>query len=211
MVGNHCTKAATLPTLKGCSSGLKLHRKSFTMKDIKAMRHFPNPWLLVVGFILSLGTFGFASLIPSELDLSLKVEIFRTMAQLGGVLLGLTGSIGIFTLESVRSVIRDIQRLRSEISIPQTEFERRRLPPDFRRRKAEEMQKAFGRLYSRGTTPMSAFLISIICYVLQIMTAILGLASSPSGGITIQLFLTFEMMVLGALSFVYMATSSIAI
>ena len=153
--------------------------------------YLPPLWFLAGALILGLGAVGFAFIFPQDLDLNLKIEVFRTLAQVGGVLLGLIGGIGVFALQSVKSAALEIRRLQSDAD----------LSPPVRIR---GMSNALGRL-AAAAVPMSTFLISLGCLLLQIMTAILGLASVATGNFNVLLALNFALLFLGVISLAYTA------
>jgi hypothetical protein len=172
-------------------------RKVGTESNILTSRSLET--LAVTVVLLSLGAWGLASLAPAELELTLKIDIFSTMAQVGGVLLGLTGIFGVFLLESVRSTFRDIRRLESPVSKEEL------------MRRFEEKQQAYQRVLE-SVVPMVGFLMSIICYVAEIVTAVLGLANAPNANLfNWLLFADFEFLFMGVLSVMYVVLPSLGI
>lgn len=51
-----------------------------------------------------------ALLFPPNLDVGVRADVFRTLAEIGGALLGLVGVIGVFLLTSFQTSLSDISR-----------------------------------------------------------------------------------------------------
>ncbi len=171
---------------------------------------------IVTGLILAFLSYGFTTLIPLQLELDLRIEIFKAVGQLGGIMLGFMGLIAVFGLESLRSNIRELRKQEAQVKglvvmqhfaqglssalSKQTEKTEASVQPI-----VDATMQASQKTLAYGIKTFVAFVASVIFFVLQFLFAILGLGTASSEIWRQILFLSLTTLLLGILAFLYMA------
>jgi hypothetical protein len=64
----------------------------------------------LAAYALPFGAAALALLFPYGLEINVRADVFRTLAEVGGALLGLVGVIGVFALTSFQTTLSDLNR-----------------------------------------------------------------------------------------------------
>lgn len=145
------------------------------------------PWNRVWAFILVLDLVTTSVVVQywAPPEPSVMSQVFRAFVDLGGVLIGLVGLVGIFTLSSNRSAVHEMDRgldqlerdLRNlELKIPSGNVPPRIL--EFLRDRIILRQSQRDTLLWQETSFLNLFFAAIALFTLQIFVGILGLAYS---------------------------------
>lgn len=135
---------------------------------------------------------GFVALFPDEVEPSIIVETFKALAQIGGVLIGLVGIVGVFGLRAFLDSIRDADKRIDELaektsSVPQEKpkASKTKLHHSIRGSSSESMMyRAIGEMLRReGRFYLHDLFFSLMSFVFQVLLAILGIAYSNNRGV----------------------------
>ena len=152
-------------------------------------------WITRTIYVLSFCAAILALAFPSALEMSARADVFRTLAEIGGALIGLVGVIGVFGFSSLRSTLREIRKEHSQLGkIPIGTIEKAGgldlLQSELKQLKNEEEE-----MVQRINTNLRAFAALIFAFLAQILTAIMGLGQVVlAGDWRFLLFLSFGML-----------------
>lgn len=139
----------------------------------------------IVAWTMGVAAVALTFVFPLELDNALRTDIFRTLAQVGGALIGFVAIVGVFALNSIQSRVSDISKQIGELQSEQREVDRTYMPETLpyaktaiivlelqivRLRERREELRDYGRL------GLILLFFSVISFIAEIWSAVLGMA-----------------------------------